>query len=100
MREKNREASAASSRSASLDPFLSTAAAMLPNPSAAPIFPRRHRGLYDLSGEAPVCAAQHIRPFFRLAIGALAEAEIRDVVAAAPPYSTTSTPFWTRAASR
>jgi len=42
MREKNREASAASSRSAPLDPFLSAAAAMLPNPIAARIFPRRH----------------------------------------------------------
>jgi hypothetical protein len=40
---------------------------MLPNPIAARIFPRRHRGLYDLSDEAAVCAAQHIRgnfPFF------------------------------------
>jgi hypothetical protein len=47
-----------------------------------------------------VCAAQHIRAIFRLAIGVLAQATSRDVVAAAPAYSTTSVPFWTRAASR
>ena len=69
MREKNREASAASSRSASLEPFLSAAAAM--------IFKTRLRrrsfrvaieDLYDLGGEAAVCAAQHLRvnfPFLR-----------------------------------
>jgi len=40
---------------------------MLLNPIAARIFPRRNPGLYDLGGEATVCAAQHFRgnfPFF------------------------------------
>ena len=63
MREKNREASAASaasSRVASLEAFLS-ATAMTPNRIAPPVFPRRHRGLYDVGGEAPVCGAQHLR---------------------------------------
>jgi hypothetical protein len=38
---------------------------MLLNPIAARIFPRRHPGLYDLGGEATVCAAQHFRGNFR-----------------------------------
>src|SRR6185437_1560759 len=45
MREKNRDASAASSRSASLGLFLSTAIAMTANRIAAPFVPRRRRGL-------------------------------------------------------
>src|SRR5579864_5831296 len=45
MREKNREASAASSRSPSRGPFLSAVIAIAPNRIAAPFVPRRRRGL-------------------------------------------------------
>jgi hypothetical protein len=74
MREKNREASAASSRFASLELLLSAPIAMTPKPGRAPAFRVALEDLYDVDGEAPVCAAQHLRVIFLSAAGAPARA--------------------------
>ena len=64
MREKNREASAASSRSEPLVPFLSAAIAMTPKPDCAAAFRVAREDLYDVGDEAAVCAAQHFHANF------------------------------------
>ena len=76
MREKNREASAASaasSRAASLVSFLSAAPAMTANRSSRLSFCVAIEDLYDVSGEATVCAAQHFHVNFRILARSLAK---------------------------
>jgi hypothetical protein len=74
MREKNREASAASSLLASLAPFQSAVIAMTPRSGLRrAAFRAAIEDLYDVGGEAAVCAAQHFRAIFPIGDRGLGE---------------------------